>query len=72
VKFFPDRAAGLEVIFRALAGVLILTVLPLTLMIPDTARQRWRLERTAAALPMRPTAFDAASNTTAPHLVRPE
>jgi EmrB/QacA subfamily drug resistance transporter len=42
LSFFADKAAGLEVVFRALAGVLIVAVLPLTLMIPDTARERWR------------------------------
>jgi hypothetical protein len=36
-----------------LAGVLVTLVVPLALMIPDTARGRWRLEHTAAAAPVR-------------------
>lgn len=41
LSFFPDQARGLSDIFLVLAGVLLLTV-PLTLMIPDTARQARR------------------------------
>ena len=55
LSFFPDRAQGMSVIFRVLAGILLLTV-PLTWMIPDTARERYlrerqRLQRAAGARP---------------------
>jgi EmrB/QacA subfamily drug resistance transporter len=39
LSYFPDKAQGLSAIFLVLAGVLLLTV-PLTFMIPDTARDR--------------------------------
>jgi EmrB/QacA subfamily drug resistance transporter len=39
LSYFPDKAQGLSTIFLVLAGVLLLTV-PLTFMIPDTARAR--------------------------------
>jgi MFS family permease len=39
LSFFPDKAQGMSVVFLGLAGVLLLTF-PLTLLIPDTARQR--------------------------------
>ena len=34
---FSDQAEGLEFMFRVLAVVLLVTSVPLTLMIPDTA-----------------------------------
>jgi len=55
LSFFTDKAQGMSVVFRVLAGVLLLTV-PLTWMIPDTARERYlrerqRLQRAADARP---------------------
>jgi EmrB/QacA subfamily drug resistance transporter len=44
LSFFPDKAHGLETTFRVLAVVLVLTAVPLTLMIPDTALERWLRE----------------------------
>lgn len=41
LSYFPDQGQGLSLIFLVLAAVLLLTV-PLTLMIPDTARRRRR------------------------------
>jgi EmrB/QacA subfamily drug resistance transporter len=46
---FSDQAEGLEFMFRVLAVVLLVTSLPLTLMIPDTARERWRREHRTAS-----------------------
>jgi len=53
LSFFTDKAQGMSVIFRVLAGVLLLAA-PLTWMIPDTARERYvrerqRLQRAAEA-----------------------
>ncbi len=48
LSFFPDKAHGMEVIFLVLAALLLVTV-PLTLRIPDTARERWLRERREAA-----------------------
>ena len=45
LTFFPDRGAGLSVIFGALS-VAMLLVVPLTLSIPDSARER-RLQHTS-------------------------
>lgn len=44
LTFFPDTGTGLGVIFLALSAVM-LAAMPLALMIPDTARQRWSKER---------------------------
>jgi EmrB/QacA subfamily drug resistance transporter len=41
LSFFPDQGEGLAKIFLVLAGVLLLTV-PLTMMIPDTAKAKHR------------------------------
>ncbi len=41
LSFFPDQGEGLAKIFLVLAGILLLTV-PLTLMIPDTAKAKHR------------------------------
>lgn len=41
LSFFPDQGEGLSRIFLVLAGVLLLTI-PLTLMIPDSARDKHR------------------------------
>ncbi|HET8630983.1 MAG TPA: MFS transporter [Thermomicrobiales bacterium] len=41
LSFFQDKAHGLTMIFLVLAGVLLITI-PLTLMIPDTAREMRR------------------------------
>ncbi|MFN8512886.1 MAG: MFS transporter [Thermomicrobiales bacterium] len=41
LSFFPDQGEGLARIFLVLAGILLLTV-PLTLMIPDTAKAKHR------------------------------
>jgi Na+/melibiose symporter-like transporter len=46
---FSDQAEGLEFMFRVLAVVLLVTSVPLTLMIPDTARERWRREHRTAS-----------------------
>ncbi|HLH21370.1 MAG TPA: MFS transporter [Chloroflexota bacterium] len=43
LSFFPDKAQGLTVIFLALSGVLLINV-PLTCLIPDTARERLLIE----------------------------
>jgi MFS family permease len=48
LSFFPNQGEGLTKIFLVLAGILLLTV-PLTLMIPDTARERYLSQRLAAA-----------------------
>jgi hypothetical protein len=41
LKLSPDKAAGLRRVFGILA-MLLLTTVPLTFMIPDTARARGR------------------------------
>ncbi len=47
LSFFDDKSRGMEVIFLVLAALLLLTI-PLTFMIPDTARERWlRSQQTA-------------------------
>jgi MFS family permease len=50
LTFFADKARGLEEIFLALGAVMLVTV-PLALMIPDTARQRWLARRGRAQQP---------------------
>lgn len=50
LSFFPDQGQGLSIIFLVLAGIFLVTI-PLTLLIPDTARERWRRERHAAEEP---------------------
>jgi MFS family permease len=51
LTFFPDRGQGLAIVFGALS-VAMLIVVPLTLSIPDTARERRRLpEGTPTRLP---------------------
>lgn len=62
LSFFPDQAHGLEVIFMVLAGVLLLTI-PLTLAIPDTARERWQREQQR----LRQAAADATSGPPGEH-----
>lgn len=47
LSFFPDQGEGLTRIFLVLAGILMLTI-PLTLMIPDTAKAKHRAARAAA------------------------
>ena len=49
LTFFPDRGEGLSVVFRTLSLAIIIVV-PLTLSIPDSARER-RLQLTIAASP---------------------
>jgi hypothetical protein len=41
LSFFPNQGDGLAKIFLVLSGILLLTV-PLTLMIPDTAKAKHR------------------------------
>ena len=41
LELSPDKAAGMRMIYAVLA-VLLLTTVPLTFMIPDTARARRR------------------------------
>ena len=53
LSLVPDQAQGLSTVFAVLAGVLLLTV-PLTLMIPDTARQRYLGRRAGESGPMEP------------------
>lgn len=53
LQFSPDKAAGLRVIFGVLGGLLLLT-LPLTLLIPDTARGRRRPAQPAQGEPSAP------------------
>jgi EmrB/QacA subfamily drug resistance transporter len=45
LSFFPDQGEGLAHIFLVLAGVLLLTI-PLTLMIPDTAKAKHQASHT--------------------------
>jgi EmrB/QacA subfamily drug resistance transporter len=49
LTFFPDRGQGLRVIFLLLSGAVLLAV-PLVLMIPDVARERWRRGQEPAGL----------------------
>jgi hypothetical protein len=49
LQLSPDKAVGMRTIFAVLA-VLLLTTVPLTLLIPDTARARHREARTLRAL----------------------
>jgi EmrB/QacA subfamily drug resistance transporter len=51
LSFFPDQAEGLSTIFKALAAVLLVTV-PLTFLIPDTARMRHLRELRVATEPV--------------------
>jgi EmrB/QacA subfamily drug resistance transporter len=46
---FSNQAEGLEFMFSLLAVVLLVTTVPLTLMIPDFARERWRREHGSPA-----------------------
>ncbi|MGN6564440.1 MAG: MFS transporter [Thermomicrobiales bacterium] len=48
LSFFPNQGEGLTKIFLVLAGILLVTV-PLTLLIPDTARERYLSQKLAAA-----------------------
>jgi EmrB/QacA subfamily drug resistance transporter len=48
LELSPDKAAGMRSIYAVLAGLLLMTV-PLTLMIPDTARARRRATKDAQA-----------------------
>ena len=50
LTFFPDTGVGLSKIFLALA-VIMLAAMPLALLIPDTARQRWVKEHEAEVAP---------------------
>ena len=50
LTFFPDRAQGLSVIFLFLSGAVLLAI-PLVLMIPDVARERWRHSQQAPVIP---------------------
>ena len=49
LSFFPDRGQGLVVIYGALS-IAVLAAVPLALSIPDTARERWKLERRGAVM----------------------
>jgi hypothetical protein len=51
LSFFHDQARGLSIIFMVLAGLLLVTV-PLTFLIPDTARERYLKERRAQPPPV--------------------
>src|SRR5258708_16910723 len=50
LELSPDKAAGMRTIYAVLA-VLLLTTVPLTFMIPDTARARRRSRVTAEPAP---------------------
>ena len=50
LSLFPDKAQGLSLIFLVLAGLLLVTI-PLTLIIPDTARERLLRERRRSVAP---------------------
>lgn len=54
LSFFPNQGDGLAKIFLVLSGVLLLTV-PLTLMIPDTAKAKYRQGQKSAPRDTRPT-----------------
>jgi hypothetical protein len=41
LTFFPDRGQGLQDIFLFLSGAVLLAV-PLAMMVPDTAGERYR------------------------------
>src|SRR5205823_13424391 len=47
LTFFPDRGQGLVAIYGALS-IAVLAAVPLALSIPDTARERWKRERSGA------------------------
>jgi MFS family permease len=49
LTFFPDRGQGMSMIFLVLSGLVLLAV-PLALMIPDMAAERYRTSRLEAAL----------------------
>ena len=53
LSFFPNQGDGLATIFLVLSGVLLLTV-PLTLMIPDTAKAKHRTTPAPAPRDLRP------------------
>lgn len=46
LSFFEDQAAGMQVMY-AVYSVVLIAIIPLVLMIPDTARQRYRKARHA-------------------------
>ena len=50
IELSPDKAAGMRSIYGVLA-ILLLTTVPLTLLIPDTARARRRAGTTLASAP---------------------
>ena len=50
LTFFPDRGQGLVVIYGCLS-IAVLAAVPLALSIPDTARERWKREQSAAMTP---------------------
>ncbi len=54
LSFFPNQGDGLATIFLVLAGILLLTV-PLTLMIPDTAKAQYRADHDPAPRDARPS-----------------
>ena len=66
LTFFPDRGQGLSVIFMVLSVVVLLAV-PLALMIPDKAGERYRRSREAlaTATTTTPAASSSESSTVA-------
>jgi len=52
LTFFPDRGQGLVTIYGCLS-VAVLVAVPLALAVPDTARERWRRERTGGSVAAR-------------------
>jgi len=57
LELSPDKAAGMRTVYAVLA-VLLLTTVPLTLAIPDTARARRRLKATSEAKATAPTSLE--------------
>ena len=50
LSFFPDKGEALRYIFPIAACILLLAV-PLALLLPDPARERWLARRAGSAAP---------------------
>jgi EmrB/QacA subfamily drug resistance transporter len=62
LELSPDKAAGMRTVYAVLA-VLLLTTVPLTLAIPDTARARRRLKAASADKSAAPTSLERPAST---------
>jgi hypothetical protein len=62
LELSPDKAAGMRTVYAVLA-VLLLTTVPLTLAIPDTARARRRLKAASADKSTAPTSLERPAST---------